>query len=94
VQGEGVADVTAALDRHFHYLETSGKLGERRRARWRERVVDVVESRVRERLWRDAGTSAWLDEQLAALDAGATNPFDVAEALLARSGHLLTRTDR
>ena len=94
VQGDGVADVTAALDRHFHYLETSGKLGERRRARLRERVVDVVESRVRDRLWRDATTNRWLDEQLAALEAGATNPFDVADALLARSGHLLTRTDQ
>lgn len=94
VQGEGVSDVTAALDRHFHYLETSGKLGERRRARWRERVVDVVESRVRERLWRDAAVGRWLDEQLASLEAGTTNPFGVAEALLARSGHLLTRTDQ
>ena len=94
VQGEGVAEITAALDRHFHYLETSGKLGERRRARLRERVVDVVESRVRERLWRDPDTNRWLDQQLTALEAGATNPFDVADALLARSGHLLTRTDQ
>ena len=94
VHGEGVADLTAALDRHFHYLETSGVLGKRRRARLRERVVDVVESRVRERLWRDAATNQWLDEQLAALETGATNPFDVADALLARSGHLLTRTDQ
>jgi len=93
IQGDGVADVAAALDRHFHYLETSGKLGERRRARLRERVIDVVESRARERLWRDPATNRWLDEQLTALEAGATNPFDVADALLARSGHLLTRTD-
>jgi LAO/AO transport system kinase len=93
VQSEGVRDLTAALDRHFHYLETSGKLGERRRARWRARVVDVVESRVRERLWRDRATGEWLDQQLAALEAGTTNPFDVADALLARSAHLLTRTD-
>ena len=94
VQGEGVADVTAALDRHFHYLETSGTLGARRRARMRERVIDVVESRVRERLWRDQATNRWLDEQLVALEAGTTNPFDVADALLARSEHLLTRTDQ
>ena len=93
VRGEGVAEVAAALDRHFHYLETSGKLDERRRARLRERVVDIVESRVRERLWRDRATNEWLDEQLAALASGAANPFGVADALLARSGHLLTRTD-
>ncbi len=83
----------AALDRHFGYLQASGTLGERRRARLRERVVDVVEARVRSRLWRDADTNAWLDAQLGALEAGATNPFDVADALLAKSGDLLTRTD-
>jgi LAO/AO transport system kinase len=89
-KNEGVTDVIAALDRHFGYLETSGTLGTRRRARLRERVVDVVHERVRTRLWRDAGTNQWLDDQLPALEAGTTNPFDVADALLARSGNLLT----
>ncbi len=94
IKGEGTADVIGALDRHFAYLETSGILATRRRARLRERVVDVVEERVRMRLWRDPGTNAWLDEQLPALEAGGTNPFAVADALLARSANLLTRNDR
>lgn len=91
VKGEGIAELVGALDRHFAYLEGSGVLRERRRARLRERVVDVVHERVRSRLWRDANTNRWLDEQLPALEAGATNPFDVADALLARSGNLLTQ---
>jgi LAO/AO transport system kinase len=91
-KGEGVSDVIGALDRHFGYLENSGDLSQRRRARLRERVVDVVEGRVRTRLWRDTQTKIWLDEQLPALEAGTTNPFDVADALLARSGELLMRT--
>ena len=91
VQGEGTADVLDALERHFHYLERSGELRHRRRRRLRERVINVVESRVRDRLWKDAATSAWLDEQLPALEAGGTNPFAVADALLARSGTLLTQ---
>ncbi|MGH7616864.1 MAG: methylmalonyl Co-A mutase-associated GTPase MeaB [Gemmatimonadaceae bacterium] len=90
-KGEGTGDVVGALDRHFAYLEASGVLRQRRRARLRERVVDVVHERVRTRLWQDADTSAWLDHQLPALEAGATNPFDVAHALLARSGNLLTQ---
>ncbi|HEY9230347.1 MAG TPA: methylmalonyl Co-A mutase-associated GTPase MeaB [Gemmatimonadaceae bacterium] len=94
MKGEGIPEVVAALDRHFGYLEASGTLGTRRRARLRERVVDVVEERVRDRLWTDAATSQWLDEQLPALEAGSTNPFDVADALLARSGKLLTQDSR
>ncbi len=85
VTGEGVAELVGALDRHFGYLERSGKLQQRRRERLRERVVDAVEYRVRRRLWRDAGTQEWLEAQLPALERGETTPLAVAEALLARS---------
>jgi LAO/AO transport system kinase len=91
-QGEGIGEVVAALDRHFAYLEGSGTLRIRRRTRLRERVVEVTEDKLRRRLWRDADTSAWVDAQLDALEAGATTPFAVADALLGRSGDLLTRT--
>ncbi len=91
-KGEGVEDIISAVDRHFHYLEESGDLRRRRRARLRRRVVEVVESRVRRRLWSDASLVAWLDEQLPSLETGSQNPFDVADALLARSAELLTRT--
>jgi LAO/AO transport system kinase len=89
---EGIDEIAAAVDRHFHYLEQSGELRTRRRARLRRRVVQVVESRVRRRLWTDAPLAAWLDAQLPALEAGTHNPFEVADALLARSVDLLTRT--
>ena len=92
-KAEGIADVIDAANRHFRYLEMSGTLGDRRRARLRERVVDVVQARVSQRLWHDEGTIVWLTDQLAALEAGRTNPFDVADALLARSGQLLTRKE-
>jgi LAO/AO transport system kinase len=91
-KAEGVSELTSAIDRHFHYLERSGELHVRRRARLRRRVVEVVESRVRRRLWTDAPLTAWLDEQLPSLEAGSRNPFEVADALLARSGDLITRT--
>ena len=60
-----------------------------RLARFRERVVEVVEDRVRRRLWRDAATNAWLDERLPAIASGRITPFAVADELLARSGDLL-----
>jgi len=92
IKGEGIDAVASAVDRHFHYLAESGQLHVRRRARLRRRVVEVVESRVRRRLWTDAAIRAWLDEQLPALEAGSRNPFDVADELLTRSGDLITRT--
>ena len=83
--GEGVPEFVTALDRHFAYLERSGTLLARRRARLRERVVDSVEHRMRRRLWSDASTKEWLEAQLPALERGETSPLAVAEMLISRS---------
>jgi LAO/AO transport system kinase len=91
---EGVAEVLDALDRHGRYLEASGELRARRRARLRERVAEVAEQKVRQRLWGDAATTAWVADRLDALESGAETPFGVADALLARSADLLTRAAR
>jgi LAO/AO transport system kinase len=93
-RGEGIEELVKAFDRHFDYLERSGMLRSRRRQRLRERVVEVVERRVRERLWRDEGTNAWLDDALPALDVGELTPFAAAEELLGRSADLITRGRR
>ena len=89
-QGEGVEAVLDALDRHARYLEASGELRTRRRARLRERVTEVVEQKVRQRLWSDAATIAWVDERLPGLEDGSLTPFGVADELLAGSGALLS----
>jgi LAO/AO transport system kinase len=89
---QGIDELVEAIDRHFRYLERSGLLRERRRARLRERVVEVVEDKTRRRLWSDAATNAWLEERLPALESGQATPFGIADALLSRSADLLTRT--
>jgi LAO/AO transport system kinase len=94
MKAEGIDGLSEAIERHFAYLGASGTLVVRRRTRLRERVVEVVERTMRGRLWSDAATNGWIDGQLAALEAGERNPFDVAEELLGRSGDLLTRTER
>jgi LAO/AO transport system kinase len=90
---EGIADVLASLDRHGRYLLASGELRSRRRERLKDRVIDAVEQKVRDRLWRNASTQAWLDGQLDALEAGAAAPFEVADALLsARAADIAAQT--
>jgi LAO/AO transport system kinase len=89
-EGKGITEVATALDQHYEYLSSTGTLTDRRRARLRERVKDVVHQKVRSRLWSDAETEAWLDELLPALESGRTTPYDVADALLKRSAALLT----
>lgn len=90
---EGVSLVIEALDKHFNYLESTGLLSERRRGRLRDRVMAIVERRVKSRLWNDPATNAWLDERLEAMEEGALTPFDVADTLLQQSGPLITGTN-
>jgi LAO/AO transport system kinase len=92
-KGEGIDLLLEAVDRHFHYLETSGGLKGRRRSRLRNQVTEVVSERVRARLWEDPDTIKWLDSQLDLLESGAATPFSVADELLRRSGPLLTGVD-
>ncbi|MGI8497227.1 MAG: methylmalonyl Co-A mutase-associated GTPase MeaB [Gemmatimonadaceae bacterium] len=92
-RAEGVDALAEAFDRHFDYLERSGSLRDRRRQRMRERVAEVVETRLRQRLWADPATATWLEERLPALEAGTLSPFAAANELLERSADLLTRTD-
>jgi len=90
-RGDGIDALAAALDRHFDYLSRSGMLESRRRERLRERVVEAVERRLRQRLWGDPEIAAWMDAQLAALEAGTLTPFAVADTLLARNAQRLTQ---
>ena len=91
--GTGVAEVLSALDRHYEYLSRTELLAVRRRSRLRERVADVVDQKVRARLWGDPGTAAWLNDRLGALESGTATPFEVADELLRRSATLLTGSE-
>jgi LAO/AO transport system kinase len=91
---EGITEIVAALDRHFAYLEQTGTLRARRRERMRERVMDVVERKVRDRLWKDSHTMTWLEEQLPSVEEGRSTPFAVADQLLRLSGQLVRGDER
>ena len=86
---EGIKEIVAALDRHFAYLQESGKLAARRRERLRERVMDIVEQKIRVRLWKDTATMSRLELQLPSVEEGRATPFAVAEELLRQSGELV-----
>ncbi len=91
---EGIAEMVTALDRHFAYLQQSGTLRARRRERLRERVMDVVERKVSDRLWKDSRTRAWLEEQLPSVEEGTATPFAVADQLLRQSAELVRGEQR
>ena len=84
--GEGVEELARTLDRHRVYLQESGELSRRRRARLEERVRAVVERRLQRLAWRSGRGEELLAESLPALESGETSPYEVAERIVAELG--------
>lgn len=80
--GEGLPDLLAALDAHAAWLEETGELTRRRRARLEERVRDAVQQSLLLRVWQDGVGGAILEESLDDLDAGEVTPYEVAARIV------------
>ena len=80
-QGEGIADLAAAVGRHHQSLQRSGDLATRRLERARGEIMAIL----RDRLWQRArgqlaaDVSAWSERVV----AGRATPYAAARALLA-----------
>jgi len=81
-RGEGVAELAAALDRHYAYLEASGRLAERRRQRLAARTRAVLERAVRRWLVEATRAEELLAQRLDEVVEGRRSPYDVAAEIL------------
>lgn len=81
-EGEGVAELAAALDRHHEYLAGSGKLAERRRRRLAERTRAVVNRAIRQWVWDETRADELVASRLDDVANGSRSPYDVAAEIL------------
>ena len=79
---EGVEELLGVVERHRVWLEGSGQLATRRRARAAVRVRDVVEREVRRVARSPGATGAMLKEGVDAIAAGNATPYSVADEIL------------
>jgi LAO/AO transport system kinase len=80
--GEGLSELIAAVDAHRAWLEGSGALAVRRRARSRARVRDVVDRGLRRSAWSSEAVAASLEGGLDRIEAGEGTPYSVAQEIL------------
>jgi LAO/AO transport system kinase len=80
--GEGVPELIAAVDAHRAWLEASGQLEARRRARTERRIKDVAERELHRRAWTDPAALATLAAGVDEVVAGRETPYSVARAIV------------
>ncbi len=81
-KGEGIEALVTALDGHYAYLESSGKLVERRRLRLAARTRAVLERAVRRWLAEATRAEELLARRLDEVVDGRRSPYDVAAEIL------------
>jgi LAO/AO transport system kinase len=79
--GEGVEEVTAALDQHHEHARSSGELARRRLRRVREEVEALAVAALRKQ-WVGVGSDGRADDLAARVVAGDLDPYAAADALL------------
>ncbi len=80
--GDGVDELAAALDRHYAYLQASGKLAERRRQRLAARTRAVLERKLRRWLLEAIRVEELLALRLDEVANGRRSPYEVAAEIL------------
>src|SRR5688572_8292500 len=81
-KGEGLDELTAALDRHHAWLAASGELERRRRARLAERTREVVDRATRRWVWEETRADRMVRERLDEVAAGRLSPYELAAEIL------------
>lgn len=80
--GEGVDKLLETVDRHRQWLQDSGQLEVRRRARARGRVQDVVNRELQRTAWRREETVAALEAGVEQIRTRDETPYSVARGIL------------
>jgi GTPase len=82
VKGEGIDQLTAALDRHHEWLASSGELDTRRRRRLMERTREVVDRATRKWVWQETRAEQLIAERLEEAAQGRISPYELAQDVL------------
>ena len=80
--GEGVDALVEAVAEHRAFLERSGALEERRKARAARRVRDVVERELTRQVWKDGRVRELLRSGVDGIVAGSETPYSLGGRIL------------
>jgi LAO/AO transport system kinase len=80
-ENKGVEEIAAEIEKHRNYLTSGGYLFEKRKENYRVRIKEIVETLVKEEIWKPAREEA-LNRAINDVVEGIVSPYQVAESLL------------
>lgn len=83
VKGDGIAELLAALDRHWSWMLEAGELEQRRRARLRLRTREIVDRAMHRWVWQESNAEELISSRLDDVTTGTLSPYEVAAEVVA-----------
>jgi LAO/AO transport system kinase len=80
-EGTGIVEIAAKITEHRSYLESAGRLMQKRRIRIEDRIREIVADRLRVDFWNRERIDL-LSRKMEAVVRQQSNPYDLAEELI------------
>lgn len=81
-QGTGIEELIATIDGNIDYLNTSGELTRRRKARTRNELLALIDERINRYVLKQVSASGQLDAMVDALEKRREDPYAIVAKLL------------
>jgi LAO/AO transport system kinase len=85
-ENKGIAELAGTIAKFRERFQSSQQGLEKKKAHWKQRLMEMIEGRLVERALGQEGSAVLLDELAAAVAARKRDPFSAVEELLARAG--------
>ncbi len=81
IENKGIAETAYEIQRHMEYLVRTGQFSIRRELRTKTRIKEIVEEKIRNKLWSEEGKNS-LDSSLEKVVLGNLSPYHIADEII------------
>jgi LAO/AO transport system kinase len=89
-ENKGIDDIAKEIERHSNYLKDNEKFFKRREEKTKFRVKEIVEERLRAKLWNEENVLS-LEASLQQVVLGSLSPYQLADELIINFKNHITR---
>ncbi len=80
-ENKGINEIAGEIDRHKEFLSAHDKLILKREHRTKKRIKEIVEQKIKKKLWKEAGSNS-LNSTLEKVILGNLSPYHIADEII------------